>query len=120
MVDGNARPRDKGFYLIAANVEYLVTRLGGTPRACPERPRTGTMLVHVTQRNAEDRVVNAQGIDVSIAGPTAKIQPTGWGAASGEARFEDLPPGQYTVRALGKTARVTVTAGEEVRVDLGP
>ncbi len=83
-------------------------------------PDKGILKVKVKQINEKGKLVNAQGVSVSIAGPLAKNAPTGWGNSSGEAIFDNLDPGTYTVSALGMSQTVTIVKGKTTSSTLSP
>lgn len=83
-------------------------------------PDKGILRVKVKQLNTKGVLVNAQGIDVAITGPLAMTRPTGWGSSSGEAVFDELPPGTYTIGALGLSKTIDVPKGKTTNATLSP
>lgn len=83
-------------------------------------PDKGILKVTVKQINDKGQLVNAQGVSVSIAGPLTKNSPTGWGNSSGEAIFDRMEPGTYTVSALGMSQVITITKGKTTSSTLSP
>lgn len=80
----------------------------------------GILRVKVKQVNASGRVVNGQGVAVTISGPITMTRPTGWGGVSGEALFDELPPGVYTVTAGNLRQTVTIVKAKTLSIVLGP